>query len=377
MKRILVLIPSPLSFKQFLIDVYLSLNYEVHVVCKQYESLDLYNENFNYHYIDFERNLSFCSTVKARNQLIKLVGDLKPDLIHAHFSASIFLLSISKKRWFPYCIGTIQGSLFLATDNWFKRKIFKVVEVFSIKRLNKIFVLTDDDFVALRKKSSNVFLQKAKGFGVNLNYFDKANGYPMKRKDLGIEEDDMVLIYVGRLVPFKGFNLVLNIFNHLYQKKSTKYKLIVCGVFDKFHKNILSKDEEGIWNNNPNIIKAGFTNDVRSYLSLADLNIFPSKREGYPVNIMEAIAMGVPTITSSQRGCRHSIVPLVNGIIVESFEIKDWVELVDGFFRNSEMKLLLQEGCERTRFLYDRKLYSTELNILYHRSMCSNISNSL
>lgn len=321
-----------MSFKYFLLDTYLNLDYEVHVACKEYQGSNLYHNKINYHFIDFERNLSIKSTLISRKQLLKLVKDLKPALIHAHFSSSIFLLAISKQKNFPHCIGTIQGSLFLATHNWIKKQVFKMVEIFSIRRLNEVFVLTDDDFVALRKKSSNISLQKARGFGVNLEFFNNRESNAINRGDLGIEKDDRVLVYVGRLVSFKGFNLVLNIFHELCLKNSGDYKLIVCGKFDKFHKSKFSKNELDIFNDNPNIIKVGFTDDVRSYLAMSDLNIFPSKREGYPVNVMESIAMELPTITSNYRGCRHVIIPLINGIVVGSDNVDIWVDQIGEMF---------------------------------------------
>lgn len=371
MKKIIILIPSPLSFKKFLLDVYEPItkeNIEVNVICAKYDDSQLYSPAIKYHFIDFDRSLSFRRTYRARYQLIKLVREIDADLIHAHFSSSAFLLAISKTKFFPKCVATIQGSIFLATSNFLKRSLYKLVEVFSAKRMDHFFVLTDDDFVAFRSVVKKTSLQKSKGFGVNLNEFSCDYTPVFSRKDIGLNDDDFVLIFIGRLVKFKGFNLVLQIINKLNTVHSNRYKLIVCGAFDKNHSNELNGYEKSIWENNKNIIKVGFTDHVKSYLKLADLNIFPSEREGLPVNIMESIAMGIPTITSNYRGCRHVIIPDVNGIIIEKQDITVYIKEVVNFFSTPEYRKSLQNGCVATRFLYDREFYQREL-IKFYKSI--------
>lgn len=157
--KILILFPSPMSFKYFLSDTYLSMDYEVHIACKKYDDLDLYEERFTYHFIDFERNPSIKSAFFARRQLIDLVWSLKPSLIHAHFTSSVFLLAISKRKIFPKCIGTVQGSIYLGTNIGLKRSLFQLVETWSMRSMDRSFVLTDDDYVALKRQCKNVYLQ--------------------------------------------------------------------------------------------------------------------------------------------------------------------------------------------------------------------------
>lgn len=206
---------------------------------------------------------------------------------------------------------------------------------------------------------------KAKGFGVNLNVFAKGKSTTISRNDLGIDEGDRVLIYVGRLVAFKGFNLVLEALRELNSREGGKYKLIVCGDFDKVHKIKFNESEKEMWSYSKNIVKAGFAKDVRPYLANSDLNRFPSRRESLPVNIMESIAMGVPTLTSNSKGCRHAVIPLVNGIFVEDYIVESWVSAIVGCFDNEELFNQLRDGCRKSRFLYDRSLYTLELSHLY------------
>ena len=67
---------------------------------------------------------------------------------------------------------------------------------------------------------------------------------------------------------------------------------------------------------NPNIISVGFQNDVRPYFSISDCLVFPSYREGFPNVVMQAGAMGLPSIVSNINGCNEIIVEGTNGTII-------------------------------------------------------------
>ena len=67
---------------------------------------------------------------------------------------------------------------------------------------------------------------------------------------------------------------------------------------------------------NEAIIYAGFQTDVRPYLAISDVLVFPSYREGFPNVVMQAGAMGLPSIVTDINGCNEIIQSDVNGIII-------------------------------------------------------------
>ena len=75
--------------------------------------------------------------------------------------------------------------------------------------------------------------------------------------------------------------------------------------------------------NHPDIIHAGFQKDIRPYLVMMDVFIFPSYREGFGVSIMEASAMGVPVISSDISGCNEIITDGVNGLLIKPRSSED------------------------------------------------------
>lgn len=69
---------------------------------------------------------------------------------------------------------------------------------------------------------------------------------------------------------------------------------------------------------NTNIISVGYQNDVRPYLAISDALVFPSYREGFPNVVMQAGAMGLPSIVSNINGCNEIIKEGKNGLIIPS-----------------------------------------------------------
>ena len=173
-------------------------------------------------------------------------------------------------------------------------------ERLAMARLDEMWVLTDDDFEVIRNwDSSKARIQDAPGFGCRLDRFDSGSysesGRAERCLELGISENDCVLVFVGRLAAFKGFDRTVRAFNALCDR-GVSVRLLVLGTFDDLHPSGLSETEVEALKTSSSVIMAGWQADVADWLSIADLCVFPSEREGMPVCLMEALSMGVPVI---------------------------------------------------------------------------------
>lgn len=253
------------------------------------------------HAIEIPRGGNPVKMLKASHALSKLIDKLKPDVVHAHFSAAMFCLALTNRQEGVSYLGTFQGMRFPVLKGPL-RWLFKAVECFTILRLNQTWVLTEDDFKSVpnfvRKKLA---VQEGYGFGCDIDHFDPARFTDedkiRKRKEIGIQHDEFVFIFIGRLTAFKGFDLALQAFLRLPEQRSGVH-FIVVGEMDSVHPLDLPDFEqiEGVH-------AVGWQSDPAPYLAIADAMVFPSEREGMPVCIMEALAMGVPVVTTHARGC--------------------------------------------------------------------------
>lgn len=172
--------------------------------------------------------------------------------------------------------------------------------------------------------------------GIDLEYFNSEN-IPKKtlqelRISFGIEPNDFVFIFIGRLVTDKGINELIAAFSKLSKVKNN-IKLLLVGPLEK-EKNPISKETLFEIQHNSKIISTGYQDEVRDYFALANVLVFPSYREGFPNVVLQAGAMGLPSIVSNINGCNEIIINNYNGIIIP---IKNEITIFDA------MQLLLED----------------------------------
>lgn len=131
------------------------------------------------------------------------------------------------------------------------------------------------------------------------------------RNELGIDSSDFVFVFIGRLVTDKGINELVRAFLSL---AIPKCKLLLVGPYET--EDPLQPETLKAIQQNDSILSVGFQHDVRPYLVISDCLVFPSYREGFPNVVMQAGAMGLPSIVTDINGSNEIIIEGLNGTIV-------------------------------------------------------------
>jgi len=177
--------------------------------------------------------------------------------------------------------------------------------------------------------------------GIDTSYFNpdlfpEAENLKL-RTALEIAPNDFVFIFVGRLVADKGINELIVAFQKL-SSETDKVKLVLVGDFESDLDPLLQATLDEIATNK-NIISVGFQKDVRPYFAISDCLVFPSYREGFPNVVMQAGAMGLPSIVTNINGCNEIIMEGKNGVIIP-------VKNSDALY--ASMKKMMQDSDLRT-----------------------------
>lgn len=247
----------------------------------------------------------------------------KPFIVHTHTpKAGTVGMLAAKLAGVPNRLHTIAGlPLLEATGS--KRKLLNFVEKVTYSCATKIYPNSFGlNEVIIQEKFCNPDKLKVLGNGssngIDTYFFDASHFVPTQnntlKEELGILPDDFVFIFVGRLVADKGINELVEAFKSL-NRLSPNTKLVLVGPLETELDPLLPKTLKEI-DVNPAIISVGFQNDVRSYFAIADALVFPSYREGFPNVVMQAGAMGLPSIVSNINGCNEIIVENYNGMII-------------------------------------------------------------
>ncbi|MGZ9675086.1 glycosyltransferase family 4 protein [Flavobacterium sp. GNP001] len=173
--------------------------------------------------------------------------------------------------------------------------------------------------------------------GIDTAFFDQSQVSESEqltlRKELQLNLSDFVFVFVGRLVADKGVNELVSAFSEL-SKNNTHCKLLLVGPLESELDPLSAATLQAISTNRA-IISVGFQADIRSYLSISNVFVFPSYREGFPNVVLQAGAMGLPSIVTNISGSNEIIQDNSNGIVIP---VRDTQSLL------TQMDLLLQDN---------------------------------
>jgi len=164
------------------------------------------------------------------------------------------------------------------------------------------------------------------------------------KDDLKIQESDFIFVFVGRIVGDKGINELIQAFKRI-MNNDFNIKLLLVGE-EENEIDPLNKETQQELFTNRNIIKVGWQKDIRPYLALSDVLILPTYREGFPNVVMQAGAMGLPTIVSNINGCNEIVEDGKNGIIIP---VKNVIAIEEAVFKIKNDKIFFNNLKKNSR----------------------------
>ena len=325
----------PLSLEKLLEGqlTFMNDHYEVTAVSAEKERLEKYGQDnkVNTFHVEMTRAITPLKDIKAVLKLYSFLKKENPLIVHTHTpKAGIVGMLAAKMAEVPIRLHTVAGMPLMETTGS-KRKILEQVEKFTYNLATRVYpnsrelkkIILEEDFVNEKKLK---VLGKGSSNGIDTAYFDPFQFSEEAKADLrsqwGIPQQDLVFIFIGRLVSEKGLNELISAYTQL-EKLQLNISLLLIGPFEEELDPLLPETMRLI-EEHPKIKTTGYQVDVRPFLAISDILTFPSYREGFPNVVMQAGAMGLPSIVTDINGCNEIITDGVNGIIIP---VKDQMQL--------------------------------------------------
>ena len=300
--------------------------------------------------VKMTRTITPLKDLKATWKLYKIFRKEKPFIVQTHTpkAGTLGMLAAYLAR-VPHRLHTIAGLPLLEATGQ-KRKILNLVEKITYACATKIYpnsyglkqIIIEHKFT---KGNKLKVIGNGSSNGIDTNHFNPelytdADNEKLKLS-LGIDKNDIVYIFVGRIVKDKGINELIKAFKKLTETHRN-IKLLLVGGFEKDLDPVLPETEECI-ENNSQIIATDWQNDVRPYFAIANVLTFPSYREGFPNVVLQAGSMGLPSIVSNINGCNEIIEEGVNGYIVPVKNEEKLYESMRNFYDRSEANVFFDK----------------------------------
>ena len=203
---------------------------------------------------------------------------------------------------------------FLVSFNWFLR----FFEVGMIKRANRVIAVSDFTRQEL-KKYYNIPESRIRVVhnGVDTRKFQPVQDKRKIKAELGLDPDDTIILSVGRLYARKGlFTLIEAMPSVVKRFKRAKFVISGKGQSDEMAKLNAHAERLGV---KDNIIFTGYYPDKKlpKLYQAADIFAFSTFYEHHPFAVLEALATGLPVVTTTVGGIAETIETGKNGLLVK------------------------------------------------------------
>jgi glycosyltransferase involved in cell wall biosynthesis len=323
------------------------------------------------HSIEFARGMNPLTHFRAARELDALVTRLKPDVVHAHFDAAIFTTAIARKRHWPATIATFHGLSFPILTGW-RKLVIRSATAWAVRHYDAVWVLNSENLGLLRAAARGADIRSFRSSGVGCDV-ERFAPPPKSERDairaaLGFSPAHCVFTYVGRLVKAKGFGVTVRAFLE-FAKADPDARLLVVGGSDPLHPTGLTGEEEKLFKASPQIKAVGNCDNVERYLAATDVMVLPSYREGMPVGLMEALAMGVPVLTRDVCGCRDVVRHDVDGLVLKDCSVGNLVVAMKQLAGSPELRQRMSTRALGDRDRFSRDHFVREQRMIYDACM--------
>lgn len=274
---------------------------------------DSYKElGCKFHQIDFSRSPLSPDNIKAFGQLKEVISKGNYDIVHCHTpNASVITRLVCRKLRKNNDLKvfyTAHGFHFFKGAPKLNWMLYYPVEKFCARFTDKLITINKEDFDLAKGRIKAKEIHYVPGVGINLSRFKNVQvNRNEKRHEIGVPDEAFLLLSVGELNDNKNHHIIIKALA-LLSNPNVHYA--IAGMGEKKDYLLELAQELGV---SDQLHLLGYRKDIPELNYSADVFCFPSKREGLGVAAIEAMACGLPLITSNVHGINDYSIDGVTG----------------------------------------------------------------
>lgn len=358
MKKVLV-VASVVSFiewfnRENIAFLKQNMHCEVHIACNldytedtdelrtQRYIAQLREDGVILHNIPFARSPLKKDNIKAFQKLKKIIADARFDLIHCHTPAASMITRIAARQARKggcTVMYTCHGFHFHNASPWKNWLIYYPIERFLSRLCDYLVTINREDFERAKTfHTPNVRYIPSVGVDIQRIRNTQVDKVEYKKR-IGVPEDGIMILSLGELIERKNHEIIIRAIAQI-PREDLYYVICGKGPLLEYLKDLAAK--LGIAER---VLFLGFRQDVPELCNTADISAFPSKIEGLGLAGVEAMAAGVPLVSSNVHGILDYVVDGQTGYACPPNDAVAFARAIEKLAGDAELRASMKATC--------------------------------
>jgi glycosyltransferase EpsD len=343
--------------------------WEIHVAANGNMELPYVDKKFD---IPIQRSPFNLKNIRVYDQLKSIIDENKYEIIHCHTPMGGVLARLAAREARKHgtkVIYTAHGFHFFKGAPILNWLVYYPLEKMLSHWTDCLITINEEDYaLAVKQRLKAKRIEHVHGVGVDTERFIPIveSHKRESRINLGYKPDDFLMFYAAEFNKNKNQQFLIQALA-LLKAEVPHARLLLAG--DGMLKESCRELAQRL-GVAEKVDFLGFRNDIDKILPLCDIALASSFREGLPVNIMEAMACGLPIIASDNRGHRELIHNHENGWIITPNDKDAMSNRINILAHNNELRYKLgMSGRELIRKRYSISKVLDEKSYIYSNFM--------
>lgn len=327
---------------------------------------------------DMHRSLHPIKDFRSYQDIVKIIREFKPDIVHTHAAKSGTLGRLAAiNEGVPVVVHTFHGHIFHSYFSPLKTKIFLAIERYLSKKSTKTIAISNKQFEEL---CHDFKIDKAEKFeivplGFDLKRFNENKEAKRQefRAKYNIKEHEIAIGIIGRLVPVKNHDLFLEAFKAAKNNTQEKIKAIIIGdgelkeeIFAKAAALQLNINNENA--DDTDIVFTSWIKEVDKALPGLDIVALSSLNEGTPVSLIEAQAAAVPIVSTRVGGIEDVVLENETALLSDKTDMKSFSDNLVKLINSKELReSFSKKGLANVEHKFSYTRLVSDISVLYNK----------
>ena len=318
-----------------------------------------------------KREIRPLADIVSLYRICKLMKQYRPDIVHTHTAKAGFLGRVA--AFFvrvPIRVHTFHGHTFYGYFNSLKNSMFLFVERVLAKLTNAIIAISPlqhkditETYKVTKKDKCEII-----PLGLDLDDYLRINFFPKHKENIGLKNEDIVIGTVGRITEIKNHKLFLDIAQIFYDSdiaKNISVKFILIGGGELKDEIESYKNKLGL---KDKVFLTGWQKNMTKIYSAMDIFVLTSKNEGTPISMIEAMASGIPAVSTEVGGVADVLIDNETGYLVNDFDKKDFVKKLIKLISDKDLRERMGKTArDSVKNKFSKGRLIRDINILYEK----------